>query len=156
MSHFLVYWKASTVIDNQDSPNIKHSASNQYDRIRVGDCLWIVTSEGPNDLVLVGRQRVDRIVGQLEAEQLLHSPNLWQAEYHAISNEPEEKVYLNISRWARRLLFEGVVEDLPTDFTGKNLQAMRCLYDGSARLLERLWARRHEAESATPEAAEDG
>jgi hypothetical protein len=146
MNHFLVYWKPSTVVENEIRTHLMHSASDQYDRVGVRDCLWIVTSEGADDLVLVARQQVDRIVGQLEAERLTSIPNLWKSEYHAISDSPEEKAYLDISQWAHQLTFEGVVEELPPDFTGKNLQKMRRLDGASADLLERLWQRRLEAE----------
>jgi len=145
MANYFVYWKPSTVMDNQDSPIIDHSASEQYDRLAVHDVLWIVTSEGANDLVIVGRQRVDRVVGQAEAERLLRNTHLWSAEFHVISDEPEEKAMLDISRYAHRLEFDGVVESLPAGFTGQHLQTMRRLTDDSSEFVEHLWARRHEA-----------
>ncbi len=114
------------------------------------DCLLkgkpIVTSEGPGDLLLVGRQQVDRIVGQLEAKAITGTPNLWKTEYHAISDQPDEKVNRDISRSARRLTFNGVVDQLPLGFSGRNLQTIRRLEDGSAALSERLWAGRDEAD----------
>jgi hypothetical protein len=76
MSDYLVYWKPSTVADDESQPTIPHSASNQYGKLTGGDVLWIVTSKGPNDLLLVGRQKVDRIVGQMEAERRLQESNL--------------------------------------------------------------------------------
>jgi hypothetical protein len=111
-----------------------------------GDVLWIVTSEGPDDLLLVGRQRVDRIVGQAEAERITGSQNLWKAEYHAMSDDPEDKANLDISRSARRLTFDGSVDRLPRGFTGRNLQTIRRLDEGSGAILERLWAQRHDAD----------
>jgi hypothetical protein len=151
VTDFLVYGNPSTVVADERWPFLYHSASDQYHRVAVGDCLWIVTSEGPDDLVLVGRQQVSKIVGQFEAEQLTATSNLWRSDYHAISDFPEEKVNLDISRYAPRLMFEGVVETLPKGFTGQHLQTMRRLYAGSATLLERLWARRHESDASETE-----
>jgi hypothetical protein len=147
MEHYVVYWKAQTVADNESSVLLMHSASNQYEKVNVGDVLWIVSSEGPNDLVLVGRQSVDQIVGQLEAERITKKPNLWAADLHAISTSPEEKVNLDISPWAFDLEFDGGVDSLPDAFSGQHLQTLRRLTYSGISLLERLWARRDEDES---------
>lgn len=145
MAHFLAYWKPDTVVGDEADPKVKHAASDQFMKVGVGDVLWIVTSEEADDLVLVGRMKVDRIVGKLEAEHILRRGNLWEADYHAISDSPEDKALLDISRYAPELSFDGGVDSLPSGFTGKNLQTMRRLdYSGEA-LMERLWARRNEA-----------
>jgi hypothetical protein len=89
MPHYLVYWKPTTVLEDEVWPTVEHSASDQYGKLAIGDVLWIVTSEGPDDLVLIGRQRVDRIVSQSTAEKLLRNPELWKAEFHAICDSPE-------------------------------------------------------------------
>lgn len=145
MAHYLVYWKLETVESNvSHSDSLRHTASAQYGKVRAGDVLWIITSEGPDDLLLVGRQCADKVVRQLEAERILKKPDLWPSDYHVISNKPEKKAYLDISRWARRLSFDGVVQQLPEGFTGRNLQSMRCLDYESEMLMERLWAKRHD------------
>jgi hypothetical protein len=144
MAHYLVYWKPETVAAGLAIAKLQHSASNQYDRLSARDVLWIVTSEEPGDLVLVGRQRVDRIVNQAEAEKQTLNKQVWQAKYHAICDEPEEKMLIDISRLAEQLSFEGVVEELPENFSGKNLQTMRRLDDRSAEILENIWVKRHE------------
>jgi hypothetical protein len=146
MAHYLVYWKAKTVADNESSVLLMHSASNQYEKVNVGDVLWIVSSEGPNDLVLVGRQSVDQLVGQLEAERTTNTRNLWAADRHAISKSPDEKANLNISPWAFDLEFDGGVDSLPEGFSGQHLQSIRRLTYSGINVLERLWARRNEDE----------
>lgn len=151
MAHYLIYWKPSTVADGLHLPRLEYSASNQYDKLSVGDILWVVTSEGPDDLVLVGRQRVDHLVHREDAERRLRRRNLWDAELYAITDLPEEKVMLDISRQAGDLTFDGVVESLPAGFTGQHLQTMRRLDGGAAALLERLWARRGEAVARRPD-----
>ncbi len=140
MAHYLSYWKPVTVAENEGSPMLEHSASDQYAKLSLGDVLWIVSSEGPNDLVLVGRLRADHVVEQTEAERILGSTGLWEATHHAISDEPEEKMNLDISRRAHDLGFDGVVEWLPEGFTGQHLQALRRLDFDSASLLDRIWA----------------
>ena len=146
MAHYLVYWKAQTVADNESSALLMHSASNQYEKVKVGDVSWIVSSEGPNDLVLVGRQSVDQMVGQLEAERITNNPNLWAADLHAITKLPEAKANLDISPWAFDLEFDGGVDSLPDGFSGQHLQTLRRLTYSGINVLERLWARRNENE----------
>lgn len=150
MTHYLVYWKPTTVVENENWTALRHTASNQYGKVSPGDVLWIVTSEEPGDLVLVGRQCVDHVVGKLKAEEMLGTTGLWEADYHAICAEPEDKVNLDISRLASKLSFDGVVDALPEGFTGQHLQSMRRLdYDG-ANLLERLWARSGDVVESEP------
>jgi hypothetical protein len=146
MAHYLVYWKPEQVAGSEDRPALRFSASNQYGKVAIGDVLWIVTSEELNDLVLVGRQRVDRIVGRLEAERVLRRKSLWDAEYYALSDSPEDKLNRLISFWAFELGFDGPVDRLPDGFTGQNLQTIRRLDFDSEGLMERLWADRDELE----------
>jgi hypothetical protein len=141
MAHYMVYWKPSTVAESEHLPGIQYSASNQYDKLAVGDVIWVVTSEGADDLVLVGRQRVDHLMGRVEAERCLGMTDLWDATHYAISDMPEEKAILDISRWASRLTFDGRVESLPPGFSGQHLQTMRRLAVDSVTLLEWLWSR---------------
>jgi hypothetical protein len=103
----LKYWKPETVADSL--PTLSFSASNQSGKIRPGDVLWIVTSEGPEDLVLVGRQKVQRVVGRDEARKILRTARLWPADFYAISDEPEDKFPIDISRHAYDLSFDGGV-----------------------------------------------
>jgi hypothetical protein len=144
MAHFLVYLKPGTVLADEHVANLPHSASNQYDRLSTRDVLWIVTSEGVDDLVLVGRQQVDRIVNQAEAEKLTLNRQVWQAKYHAVCDHPEQKMLIDISRRAMQLGFEGAIETLPSGFSGKNLQTMRRLDDDSAEMLQKIWDGRHD------------
>jgi len=139
MSHYLVYWKPKTVADREHIPLLGHTASNQYGRLEIGDVLWVVTSEGANDLLLVGRQQVDHIVGQRTAEEMLGT-DLWEADYHVISDEPEYKENLNISPRADDITFVGDNPSLPDDFTGQHFQSMRQLDFSGVITLERIWA----------------
>lgn len=139
MRNFFVYWKPQTVVANQSTSELGHSASNQYDKLRIGDILWIVTSEEPDDLVLVGRQRVDRIVGKFEAAQILRNSRLWDADHHVVADSPEPVVNLDLSRHAHEFRFVGGTKSLPGGFTGQHLQTMRQLDYDSVNLLERLY-----------------
>lgn len=144
MAHYLVYWKPATVVADRDVDVLRHAASNQFGRLATQDVLWIVTSEEPGDLVLVGRMRVDRVVNQAEAEKATLSNHLWQAEYHAICDSPEPKIILDITPLALALSFCGAIDELPEKFTGKNLQTMRQLDDESAEMLESVWNRKEQ------------
>ena len=141
MSHFIAYWTPDSVAANEQRPLLGHVPSNQLHKVRIGSVLWVVTSEEPNDLVLVGRLRVDRILSQSQACAFLDDWNLWQAKYHAVCDEPQLKVNLDISRYARSLTFEGPTKRLPVGFTGQSFQALRRLDVSSANLHERLFAR---------------
>jgi len=151
----MVYWKPQTVVADEQQSLLGHSASNQYDKVKVGDVLWIVTSEQADDLVLVGRQTVDRLVGQLEAQQITKSPDLWPADLHAITDKPEHKCNLNISDWASKVEFDGAVKYLPQGFSGQHMQAIRRLSSSGVSVLERLWARRDESSDVTRNTLED-
>jgi hypothetical protein len=124
-----------------------HTSRNSFPKVGAGDVLWIVTSGGPDDLALVGRLRVDRILARAQAERALRRKNLWRADWYAICNAPkEQQIRMNISQYARKLSFDGGVTRLPTGFTGMNLQALRRLDDDGRELMEHLWARSKKTE----------
>lgn len=104
--------------------------------------LWIVTSEEPDDLLLMGRQRIDRMMNQTQADAHFDYSTIWRSKYHAITEEPEEIVNLTISHVAPQLRFDGTVESLPSGFTGQHLQRMRKLKPSAITLLEHLWMQR--------------
>ena len=147
MAHYLVYWKPEAVASSH-WPTLQYSASKQYSKLRPGDVLWVVTSEEPNDLVLVGRQLVNRIVERDEAMRILGSPDIWPADFYAISDNPEEKVNLDISHYAYELSFDGIVNQLPENFSGQHLQTLRRLDFDSELIMERLWQKRDDFDSS--------
>ena len=83
-------------------------------------------------------------MNEKEAAKLLKSDRLWVSDYHAISDHPEEVRLIDISSIARKLTFNGGVKRLPLDYSGKNLQTMRLLTPDATKLLNDLWAKRHE------------
>ena len=85
MANYLVYWKPDTLQRNLKMQAIRHTASGQYAKLRVGDTVWVVSSKCTNHLALFGRQKIDHIVDEKKAAKLLGAKNLWESEYHAIA-----------------------------------------------------------------------
>ena len=138
MSHHLSYWKPKTLEDHASHPILVHSASPQYKRLEIGDVIWIVSSRKTTHLELFARIRVDHIVGQERAEEILQQ-DLWYSDYHVLTDKPEKTKRLDISKLALKLRFEGVNDRLPEDFSGRHFQSMRKLRATSIDLIENLW-----------------
>jgi hypothetical protein len=143
MSDWLIYWRPATFLNAliDDSP-IDHTASNQYKRIAVGDTLWVVGSPKSRNMILIGKQRVDRVVDQDKAEAIT-GEMLWEADYHAMTEKPLPKVCIPMeSKFIESLRFIGNSKRLPPNFSGCHLQTMRRLSPESVKALSGLWENR--------------
>ena len=97
MANWMVYWRFETFMTSViQGGKIDHTASQQYKRIAVGDVLWIVTLNTLKELILLGRQEVDRITDQDTAERLLQE-DLWESDYHVITKKPTPKVRISFT-----------------------------------------------------------
>ncbi|HMP03537.1 MAG TPA: hypothetical protein PKC45_13655 [Gemmatales bacterium] len=141
----LSYWKPKTVDDMLAKGGAQlHAASDQYDRVRDGDTVWIVTIRS-GMLKLVTCINVWRVTGQADAAQLLGVPadELWEAEYHivAAAENAREIAERDIHSFAPQLRFKstGGNDRLTLNEDGTvnaaQLQAMRVLTPESAALL---------------------
>lgn len=143
MADFLLYWRPATVDALSPGPRKNYLGSEWFaqDAVRPGDVVWGVTSRGADDLHLVTRVAVDRVLhSRAEAVDLLGDGVWTEAEHFVVGPEGEGLAAdIDLGEVARRLTFEGGVERLPAGFTGKNLQRMRRLTPESAALLERAW-----------------
>lgn len=151
MADFLLYWRPSTADAVADGSRKNYLGSDWFaqDGVRPGDVVWGVTSRGTDDLHLVTRVDVDRVLhSRAEAVDLLGEDIWGEAEHFVVGPEgPGVVADIDLSEVARRLTFEGAVERLPAGFTGRNLQRMRRLTPESAALLERAW---QEGEAVRP------
>lgn len=84
--HFLRYWISHngnwSVLDQ---PLMTYSASNQYDRVNLGDVIWaVVRSPSDNHLILVGRMTVDWIGSKRDASARLEmvADDMWDADIY--------------------------------------------------------------------------
>jgi 5-methylcytosine-specific restriction enzyme A len=145
MRHFLQYLKVEQADTLQGTP-LNHIASAQYKKIDLanGDILWIVSIRNYR-LRLLGRLVVNHVVGQREAERLLHQENLYEAPFHAIAehNSLHEVHEQDIQDLAARLRFNSPNDRLvlatPQHVDGKQIQSIRELTFASVELLkERL------------------
>lgn len=118
---------------------LDHAASNQFKRVKRGDCLWIITHD--NDAFrLLGRLFIDRVVTHKEAERILKRKTLWSANFHVIARPGTamEMQNVDLSKVLRRLRFIGPNSSLPPSPTAQSFQTMRELTSSSATLFESL------------------
>jgi hypothetical protein len=81
MADFTSYWLPQQVEDNLGEAMF-HVADNNFNRVRVGDTVWIVTIRpGTGEFMLCARVPVDEITGQAVADKRLRG-NAWKARYH--------------------------------------------------------------------------
>jgi hypothetical protein len=144
--HFIQYWKSEQA-DRElaTEPMLFHSASEQLNRVNVGDVVWIVTLRPQGQLNLIGRLSVGHVTTFEEAKKQLG--NVWEATYHVIAESGSEQSLREISLMplAEELRFISstqrdrlVVIDGKVD--GKQLQSLRQLTPESSVYMERLWS----------------
>ncbi len=147
MADFLLYWRPSTVESTPVDREQWWAGSSQFaeDRVRSGDLIWAVTSFAAEDLCLVARIPVERVVHSRAAAVAIVGEDAWRdASHFAIgtkkSSRPKQDI--NLSKIARRLAFDtkdAKSRRLPKGFDGKNLQAMRRLTPESSAVLQQAW-----------------
>lgn len=142
---FLAYWKPCTVDMQLECGGPQtHAASEQFDRVRSGDTVWLVTvREGR--LRLVTHITVGHVTDQSGAARLLGvSPeDLWKAEYHIVAREgtAREITERDIQHLAPKLRFVSANGNdrltLRDDGTtnAQQLQTMRVLSPALVELL---------------------
>ncbi len=142
-THYLVYWRPSTLAGYTPEHLVNHAASNQFQKIKPKDVLWIVSApEG--QLHLLGQLTVGRVVGQKEAERSVgHS--LWEANFHALAAQGAA----NTIRWIPLRGIAGKLRFASTTSSrlavrggltnGQQMQALRQLTDESISLLRAAW-----------------
>ena len=144
----LSYWKLATAIANLDRGGLlRHSASNQYSRVKVGDTVWIVIVRSQR-LSLLGRILVGRVTDAIGAAKALRTTDLWNARSHIIAKRgtalPIQEI--PIAGLAGRLRFDSqggndllVVKNRAIN--AQQLQTMRILTRDSAALLQKALER---------------
>jgi 5-methylcytosine-specific restriction endonuclease McrA len=108
MADFTSYWLPQQVEDNLGEAMF-HIADNNFNRVRVGDTVWIVTIRpGTGEFMLCARVPVDEITGQAVADKRLRG-NAWKARYHVwCQRQDAEQVRLvSLESVVRTLRFQG-------------------------------------------------
>lgn len=135
---------------------LEYAASDQFTGrgASPGDTLWIVRCPGENELELLGRIVIGRIVGRAEAEAALGRADLFcratQSRKKKGRDAPGQFVLAksgtvdwvrksDISDIAATLRFVGPSDRLARRFTGQHFQTLRILSGDSAILLEDCW-----------------
>lgn len=123
-----------------------YSASNQYDRVSIGDVIWaVVRRSSDNHLILVGRMTVDWIGSKLDALTRLEMTleELWDADIYITCDNPEPYDHIDINDVAAALRFVSKTNDRLALVEGlvspQQLQTMRELTLQSAHLLGEIW-----------------
>lgn len=141
MRSLLAYWRPETADHELGRGSmLDHAASEQFQRVEVGDHVWLVTVRR-NELFLLGRIIVGHVTDQAGAARLMGTNNLWESSNHIVAAEgtaqPTRNV--NISRLADRLRFVSKHDRLDVDgglVNAQQLQTMRTLTPASAHSLE--------------------
>lgn len=84
---YTIYSKDRTSFNKGDPLDHWASDLERFGQLEKGDRVFVV-SWSDRKLWLFGHFTVDAVVTRAEAEQRLHTTNLWQARYHAIAAEP--------------------------------------------------------------------
>lgn len=148
MQQFMKYWLPKTVdmvLEEEDSA-MTYSASNQYNRVEVGDEIWgVVVRPGDKHLMLFGHMRVDWKGNKNSAALRVQLPedDMWDAELYLISDTPEPFALIDISQYAHKIRFISNTSDRldvqDGEVDAKQLQTMRELETKSAHLLRDIW-----------------
>lgn len=143
-AHYLIYWKL-TPYERQNLTERKqalYASSNQLQRVKPGDVLWIVNVY-LGQLSLLGRLQVETVVSDSEIAQELADadPDTWEeADYYAIANrytlEPMREV--DITPFVSDLRFYGASDRL-VGVDVQQLRSLRELVPESAKLIEQIW-----------------
>jgi hypothetical protein len=139
MSDYLQYWKFPY---NPGPLNrLNHTAGDQLGRLRPGDVVWPVTIKDDRRLYLLGPILVGRVVSEREARRILGTSDLWAADYHVIARKGTVASVreINVHPIVPKLRFDGVVDRLPRQYSGRHLQSIRRLTRESAMLVSRIW-----------------
>jgi hypothetical protein len=122
--------------------SITYAASNQYDRVKVGDTVWLVSVRSGR-LRLVGRVVVGQVTDRDGAARALGTDRLWDADHYILPapNTIRQVADIDIHHLAPLLRFRSAVGsdrlvlDQDGAVNGQQLQAMRVLGGESPRLL---------------------
>jgi hypothetical protein len=133
---WLMYWRP----DTGRGGFLDHAASDQLGKLTPAEEVWFVTIEN-HDLILFGHMLVGERMSQSWAEAVL-GKDIWKAKYHIVpKGSPEPFREGSITLMAHDLRFQGGVQQLPPEYSGRNLQTMRELSPESVEMLRRVWNR---------------
>jgi hypothetical protein len=131
-----MYWRP----DTDRTGVLNHAASDQLGKVESGDEVWFVTITD-HELILFGHMLVGELMSQSRAEAVV-GKDIWEAKYHvAPKRSPELFREVSITSIALDLRFEGGVQRLPSEYSGRNLQTMRELSPESVEMLRSVWTR---------------
>jgi hypothetical protein len=153
--HFLKYWQFDNIKNalEHEHSTMKHSASDQYRRVSVGDQLWgcCVTAEDGR-LFLFGHMNIDWIGSPEEAAQKpgIHSHILQEGEIQVITADEnvEQVKWIDITDIAPQLRFISPIDRDKLELVNgrvnpQQLQKMRRLTPETVKLLRDTWYRTH-------------
>jgi hypothetical protein len=149
MKNYLCYWQEGPILhkDVLNHTPLGYCGSNQFNRVSVGDTLWIITRKG-NHYFILGKLKIGSISGRQNAAHLLQNSGFMvrNCAYHVLAERGTEtqlgyrkcdkvltKLTVISGKKVRPLLQNPKDQLLP-----QQLQAMRCLSEKSATILEKL------------------
>ena len=144
MNAYLSYWKPDQIDwDDPSSDIIDYSASQQYDRVRAGDQVYLLTSDA-GKMYLVGRIIVDDVVGRQEVATRLGRTPEYEADYYILPapGTAAPAVLIECEDALRKIytVAGGQPERIKEPIHAQRFQAMRQITPGSATILDDLLA----------------
>jgi len=144
MAHYTTYWRDDQVDDAIGKP-IDSAASQQFEKVRKGDTVWIVNIQtGTGTLRLVGRVLVDAVVDRQAMERRYPDRQLFEAEHYVCAppGVAEMGLPVPIDHYAPQIRFEGPSPTLQIR-NGKvyhqQVRSLRILTPETAQLFEDIW-----------------
>jgi len=151
INEYLLYIKPQRVKERQKQTDLlmRHTASEQLGKVKLGDVLWLVTApDGIGDLYLWARIVVGwkgdqpRAADQLDVDESTLHGETWHVIAEQGTGEPHKWLLISAED-AERLRFVSSDLDRLRVQEGKvnpqQIQAMRLLQPESVDLLESLW-----------------
>lgn len=141
--HFMAYWHIDQESFHKPGAVLNHAAGAQYRRVAVGDTVWIVTLIHGR-LHLAGKIPVKHRVDTDTAIDLLGDDDIWDAEWHVISDPRKGPPVrqIPIHDWAQEIQFQtskgptGGILIIGGVIKGTALQTLRELTPDSVTLFE--------------------
>jgi len=146
MSAYLAYWKPEQIDwDDPTSGLLRHAASQQYHKVRVGDRVYLLTSRH-GKLFLIGSITVAAVVGRQEAASRLDCDpeELWDADYHILAAPeaamPRQLIECEGALRQLYIISGGQPQRIKEPMSGQRFQTIRHISPGSATILDDLIA----------------
>lgn len=165
--HWLAYWQSNEIEEAIGRQELPYASSNQLQRVRKGDTVWIVHVDPGDGLTTIGPIQVAEVTRSREAIKKRLGSVKRRGRWHVFGPRGTVTVprRVRLQGLVGRLRFHSSSRRRLSPVSGpklaQQLQTMRCLTEPAADLMEAVWhrgaesAHRQFARSAAAVAAGD-